>query len=248
MRAFPVRRATAVVTATLVLAGLPALALADAPARSVTAATDRSEPGSVRQIPLQGAINVRDLGGYRTDSGRQVRYGQVCRADARLTDQDLSALSALGLRTVLDFRTPEEVERDGADRLPAGLAATLRDIADGGRGALLFHCTSGKDRTGWTGYLLLRTVGVPSGAAERDFLLSNAFRAEADRRLRAGLKQAGSMEDPDLLIPLQEVRAAYLDAALDAVTEEYDGFHGYLFEGLGLDVRTVAKLHARLLR
>ncbi|MGW2648721.1 tyrosine-protein phosphatase [Streptomyces sp. NPDC001393] len=33
-------------------------------------------------MTLQGAVNVRDLGGYRTDTGRHVRYGQVFRADA----------------------------------------------------------------------------------------------------------------------------------------------------------------------
>ncbi|MFV6026899.1 tyrosine-protein phosphatase [Streptomyces sp. NPDC056264] len=310
MRALPVRRATAVVTATVVLGGLPVLAAADAPAASAASASasHHAHPGPVRAVPLQGAVNVRDLGGHRTSDGRQVRYGQVFRGDAlgRLTDADLAALSALDLRTVLDFRTPEEVARDGADRLPGGLvptarpvadlglyattttaiaskdpvrqrellgggkaerlmrdiyrafvtdeagrrqfAATARDIAHGKAAPLLFHCTSGKDRTGWMGYLLLRAVGVPSRTAERDYLLSNAYRAEADRKVREGLKQGGYMENPELLVPLQEVRADYLGAALDQIRRDYGTFHAYLTEGLGLDARTLAKLRARLVR
>ncbi|MEU2133131.1 tyrosine-protein phosphatase [Streptomyces sp. NPDC018352] len=308
LRALPIRRATAAVTATVVLSALPTLAAADAPARPVTPASHQAGPGAVRHIALQGAVNVRDLGGHRTDNGRQIRYGQVFRGDALggLTDADLAVLSALDLRTVLDFRTPEEVAQDGADRLPGELAPTARPVADLGlyattkavigskdpvrqhevlgngraeqlmrdiyrtfvtdadsrrqfatairdiahhKGApLLFHCTSGKDRTGWMSYLLLRAVGVPSSAAERDYLLSNYFRGEADRKVREGLKQAGYMENPELLVPLQEVRADYLGAALDQIRKDYGSFHSYLGEGLSLDARTLAKLRARLVR
>ncbi|MFE3903356.1 hypothetical protein ACFXPY_24355 [Streptomyces sp. NPDC059153] len=70
MRALAVRRATAVVTAAVVLGGLPAFAAADAPARPVASASYHAGPGAVRHIPLQGAVNVRDLGGHRTDKGR----------------------------------------------------------------------------------------------------------------------------------------------------------------------------------
>ncbi|MFK0252908.1 tyrosine-protein phosphatase [Streptomyces sp. NPDC090445] len=39
----------------------------------------------------------------------------------------------------------------------AQFGATLRELAEGS-GPLLFHCTSGKDRTGWLGYVLLHTL------------------------------------------------------------------------------------------
>ncbi|MGW8882941.1 tyrosine-protein phosphatase, partial [Streptomyces mirabilis] len=77
MRALPIRRATAAVTATVVLSALPTLAAADAPAGPVTSASHQAGPGAVRHIALQGAVNVRDLGGQRTDNGRRIRYGQV---------------------------------------------------------------------------------------------------------------------------------------------------------------------------
>ncbi|WP_223735087.1 tyrosine-protein phosphatase [Streptomyces purpurogeneiscleroticus] len=294
----------------MALGCLPASAVADAPAARipVTTTAPAHETATVRHIPLQGAVNVRDLGGYRTGKGRQVRYGQVFRADAlgKLTDADVARLSEMRLRTVVDFRVPLEVEHDGADRLPEGLTAAsrpvddlglyartmaaidskdpveqqemlgdgkaeelmraiyrnfvtspenrrqfatvVRDIARHGRSPLLYHCTSGKDRTGWLSYLLLRAVGVPATTATDDFLLSNAFRAEADRKTREGLEQAGLMENPDLLIPLQEVRADYLRAALDQAERDYGGLDGYLTDGLGLTPATLAGLRARLLK
>jgi protein-tyrosine phosphatase len=307
MRAVHIRRATGVMVSAVVLGCLPACAATDAAAHPA-ATVSLNATATVRHIALQGAINVRDLGGYRTDKGRQVRYGQVFRADAlgRLTDADVSRLSALDLRTVVDFRVPLEVQRDGTDRLPAGLTAvsrpvndlglydrimaaigskdpvaqqellgdgkaeqlmrdiyrnfvssqenrrqfaeTLRDLANHKQSPLLYHCTSGKDRTGWMSYLLLRAVGVPAETADKDFLLSNDFRAEADRRSREGLEKAGLMENPDLLIPLQEVRKDYLEAALDQAEHDYGSLHGYLIEGLGLDTPTLAKLRSRLVK
>ncbi|MEU1225860.1 tyrosine-protein phosphatase [Streptomyces sp. NPDC005828] len=261
---------------------------------------------TIRQIPLQGAVNVRDLGGYVTYDGARVRHGLAYRGDhlAKLTDADLTTLSGLGLGTVVDLRIPLEVGYDGADRLPVGpvpvarpvtdhglfgqlmaaissrdpvrqeetlggdraaafmrevyrtfvtdpanraaLAATLRDLADPRRGPLLLHCTSGKDRTGWTSYLLLTLLGVPESSARADYLASNTFRAANDARVREGLKQGGLMQNPELIVPLQEVRTAYLDTALDQVRTSYGSLFRYVSVGLGLELRELAALRERL--
>lgn len=73
-----------------------------------------------RFVPLAGAPNFRDLGGYATADGRRVRWGRVYRAGAlsHLTDADLEVVAALGLRLVCDLRSAEEVE-ESPDRLPA---------------------------------------------------------------------------------------------------------------------------------
>lgn len=72
-----------------------------------------------RHVVLEGAQNFRDLGGYPTRDGRQVRWGRLFRSDAlsELSDADLAVLGALGLRLVCDFRSPEE-KADAPDRLP----------------------------------------------------------------------------------------------------------------------------------
>jgi len=52
-----------------------------------------------RLLPLEGASNLRDLGGWRGHQGRALRHGVLFRSDAlhRLTDQDLLTLEATGL-------------------------------------------------------------------------------------------------------------------------------------------------------
>lgn len=260
--------------------------------------------GGPSRIDLQGAVNVRDLGGYGTYDGEKVKSGKVIRADAlgKLTDADVQKLQGLKLQAVVDLRTPAEVQGLGADRVPAGVPLVARPIDDTGMftkmyqaisskdpqqqqdllgdgkaeqimgdvyrsflsadslakfgqtvkdladtdTATLFHCTAGKDRTGWLSYVTLRAVGVPESVARQDYLLSNQYRAAADAAMRAQLKQAGIMQNPDLLIPLQEVREDYLDIAVTQADQQFDDFGKFLTKGLGLDAGTILKLRKNL--
>ena len=58
-----------------------------------------------RHVALDGAVNVRDIGGYRIVGGPEVVRGRLYRADslAQLTDSDVERLDRLGLRSVIDF-------------------------------------------------------------------------------------------------------------------------------------------------
>jgi len=68
-----------------------------------------------RHVDLEAVHNFRDLGGYETADGRRVRWGRVFRADGlyRLTNDDVVRLSPLGLRTVIDLRTADELVERG---------------------------------------------------------------------------------------------------------------------------------------
>ena len=93
-----------------------------------------------RSLLLEGASNVRDLGGWAGADRRRVRFGLVYRAAAlsALTEADAQALAATGLRTVCDLRGTVEQAR-GPSRMPGvsthalgiepSLGASLRDLA-----------------------------------------------------------------------------------------------------------------------
>jgi len=74
------------------------------------------------RITLEGVPNFRDIGGPGTTDGRTVRHGRVFRSGmlAAATDEDLSTLVSLGIRTVIDLRTRPETNVFGIDRLPHG--------------------------------------------------------------------------------------------------------------------------------
>ncbi|MFC7959542.1 tyrosine-protein phosphatase [Rhodococcoides kroppenstedtii] len=69
---------------------------------------------------LDGAWNVRDIGGLRTDDGGTTRPAVLLRSSelTRLTDAGRAGLDRLGVRDVFDFRGRPEVERFGSDRTP----------------------------------------------------------------------------------------------------------------------------------
>lgn len=72
----------------------------------------RPEPRD-RGIPLEGATNFRDFGGYEGAGGRPVRWGRLYRSGqlSALSDADRSAIEALRLERILDLRIEEELER-----------------------------------------------------------------------------------------------------------------------------------------
>jgi protein-tyrosine phosphatase len=79
-----------------------------------------TDPYPARTVTLEGAVNVRDVGGYSTQDGRRVRTGIVFRAGslANLSERDLQTLEALNLRLICDLRSHEEAQ-DDPDRLPS---------------------------------------------------------------------------------------------------------------------------------
>ncbi len=90
----------------------------------------------------------------------------------------------------------------------------------------VFHCTAGKDRTGFAAALVLHALDVPHDEVMRDYLLTN-------ERLKPG-PIGGWTLPPQVASVLVGVRSEFLDAAFEAVDQDYGGMEAYLREGLGL--------------
>lgn len=72
-----------------------------------------------RQLPLSGGYNFRDIGGYRTSDGRYVKWGKILRSDdlSALTPGDLTYLASIPIRSVVDFRSKQEIDM-AQDKIP----------------------------------------------------------------------------------------------------------------------------------
>ncbi|GAA0259752.1 tyrosine-protein phosphatase [Cryptosporangium japonicum] len=111
-----------------------------------------------RVVVLEGASNVRDLGGLHTTDGRRTRFGRLYRSDspAELTPGDVRVLvDERGLRQVVDLRSREEVERDGPGPLQrAGLGyANHWMSSDPGVGQVVPEIMRGNLSGHYLGYL-----------------------------------------------------------------------------------------------
>ena len=97
----------------------------------------------------------------------------------------------------------------------------------------LFHCTTGKDRTGWAAAALLTLLGVPDDVVMQEYLLTNVELLPAEQPLLDRFRALGG--DPDVLTPVVAVAPEYLEAARDAMRTEFGTIEAYFAEGLKLD-------------
>jgi protein-tyrosine phosphatase len=69
-----------------------------------------------RRVPLANVFNFRDLGGYPLAGGGTTAWGRIFRADGlqRLAGDDLDLIDGIGIRTVIDLRTSNEISERGA--------------------------------------------------------------------------------------------------------------------------------------
>jgi protein-tyrosine phosphatase len=130
------------------------------------------------------------------------------------------------------------------DSARRGYAQLFQQLA-GCNGPVLFHCTAGKDRTGWAAASLLTLLGVPPHLVMADYLASNSPVMEAFEPHLAEFARLGG--DPELIRPAFLVSPAYLDAAFNAVHEHFGTIECYFEEGLGVGTDLQQGLRQRLL-
>lgn len=123
----------------------------------------------------------------------------------------------------------------------------LHQMLDEGSGAVLYHCTSGKDRTGWATAIILTMLGVPRETVMADYLLSNTYLQPKIEHTLEHMKKSGVSLDPALLEPVMTVNPGFLETAFDEVERSYGSFDAYLRDGLGISAADVERLRARYL-
>ncbi|MDD2102618.1 tyrosine-protein phosphatase [Pseudomonas putida] len=109
-------------------------------------------------------------------------------------------------------------------------------------GAALFHCTAGKDRTGWTAAVLLSIAGVDSATIMSNYLATNDYTAARVAATLASMPPAMAA----IYAPLLGVESSYLQAGLDEVTAQYGSMDNYLKQGLGLSQETIYVLRGKM--
>lgn len=257
--------------------------------RPIPALLPETERAELRALPVSGARNFRDLGGYPAAENRITRWGLLYRSAklSELDSDDQAYLQRLQLQRIVDFRSPAEVE-DEPDALGAELSqhylampiavseadtqqlmesiesgsltpdqsrqflvkanrhfvdeytpqysAWLHSLLDQQSTPMVFHCSEGKDRTGFGAAILLLTLGVDKTEVMRDYLASNQYLLPSvDRRMTMMKWMSLFQLDTDAIRPVFLVEQQYLESAFGRIDERYGSFQNYLRTGLGID-------------
>ena len=154
----------------------------------------------VRHVPLTGASNFRDLGGYSTATG-QTRWGRIYRADALTVDlrfhRELEEQPNIFKEhaTVQYHHNPVLIE-DPAER---GAAETIRTLT---------------------------AAGVAREDVVQDYILSNEYLAGLMQKLSKAFREKGI--DPEPILENLRLREEYLAPMLDWLQSEFGGIDEYL--------------------
>ena len=231
---------------------------------------------SVRRLPLEGAVNFRDLGGYRGGDGRYIRWGLVYRSNdlPNLTAGDYEYLRGLGIRLVCDVRTETERTRSPTHWIgpapefitapiePGGYEHYLMDHAPqyalilhrlaAGNLPAVEHCSGGKDRTGVFSAILLTALGVPRDVVIQDYLLTTryALAPENIEETTADLQRIlGLSHPPDAAYVRARMttKPETLQAGFASIDKNFGSFDSYLHNGLRISDSELAALRERLL-
>ncbi len=108
-----------------------------------------------------------------------------------------------------------------------------------------FHCSQGKDRTGFAAYLFEIALGVPEEVAMEDYLFSNiAMEKRAEALLRSvEYKPFYNEEYKKNLLDVFSTKVDYLKSAIEAMNELYGSTIGFIVQGLGVDINRLKELY-----
>ncbi len=113
---------------------------------------------------------------------------------------------------------------------------------------LVFHCTAGKDRTGFAAALILKILGVNQATVMQDYLATNTFTHDAmDQILERIDERSFGQFNTDALRALFAVQEHYLQNAFNTINKLYGNFDDYVKEGLGLEQTHIEQLKELLL-
>ena len=205
-------------------------------------------------LDVMRALNIRMVCDLRTDDERKSGADRLP-PFARPLIADVTGANTTSVLAGI-MRDPGQLKAMGPENAEKAMADVYRQLVttksaqDGYRTMFqrladpawlpgLFHCTAGKDRTGWAAAVFLSIMGVPRDTIVADYLASNGLLAGKNQRMLA------AMPDPAMraaMEPLTGVRQVYIDAAFDEVSKSYGTMDNYLTQGLKLDAQTLRLL------
>ncbi|MBE6673860.1 MAG: tyrosine-protein phosphatase [Ruminococcaceae bacterium] len=117
-----------------------------------------------------------------------------------------------------------------------GYRKFLDVLKDNKEGAVLYHCSAGKDRVGIGTLIFLSALGVSRENIIKDYLLTNeSYAAVINEARMLGRTQGVSEKILDTIEPLSGVDISYITAVLDVIDNTHGGMDSFLKNQLGLD-------------
>jgi protein-tyrosine phosphatase len=138
--------------------------------------------------------------------------------------------------------------------LQVRLAGVFEALAHADDGAVVVHCSAGKDRTGVAVALVLEALAVPRETVVADYVLTNTAVDLRRQLLGEGATGVGisATADPIRALPplareaVLDAHPCYVLAALEAIEARHGCVERYLHDELGVDASLLARVRTNL--
>ena len=109
--------------------------------------------------------------------------------------------------------------------------------------SLLFHCTAGKDRTGFAAILLLDCLGVNSETIVEDYMATNRYLKKVIKEMYKKAELAGvPTEALHGIEDMMSAKEVYLQTSFEQIKENYGTVEQFIHEGIGLSTHEIYDL------
>lgn len=140
-----------------------------------------------------------------------------------------------------------QANRQFADEFTPQFRQFIHTVLDADGAPVLWHCSAGKDRTGFAAAILLRILGVSPNIIMQDYMASREpTLADRSKQLRM-LKLFKGREAADNIAVLLGVQEAWLAAGFDQIDATWGNFDNYVANGLLLSAADIERLRDNLL-
>ncbi len=196
-----------------------------------SAAEKEEEPNKLPKEPGFQIVEIPTMDGGDNSVSEEIM--------ARFESGDFASFDANGFMI--------DANRQFATTFTPQFRQFIEVIQDAQGDPVAWHCSAGKDRTGFAAAIILRILGVPAEVVMQDYLLSRDYSLAARQTELTLVRWLESEEAADNLKILLGVEAPWLQAAFDTIDEQYGDFDTYVEQALGLSTADIANLRARLL-
>ena len=189
------------------------------------------EPNRLPQTPGFTVVDIPVL-----DEGNRNLYGEI---SERIETDNFD-----------DFdpgQVMEQANRQFADEFTPQFRQFVHAVLDANGAPVLWHCTAGKDRTGFAAAILLRILGVPQETVVADYMASRQPALEARHNELLMLRVFKGEDVAEKISVLLGVERDWLEAGFEEIDETWGSFDNYVSNGLQLSAADVQRLRDTLL-
>lgn len=229
---------------------------------TVNARTFAGLRGHKGPIPADAFVRSADLGKLTAaDRDALAQAGVKLDIDLRTAEEEAQSHDPLADDPRFGYRRISLMGEEKLDlsKLPPSLGEMYAQALDSSQpqfkavfeamaaqadGAILFHCTAGKDRTGMIAALLLDLAGVPRADIVHNYAVSGHYFAPMAKAVMQRPEYAARKADPKM-VALMGTPPDAIETFLDKLHRQYGGSASYL-KSIGLSDAEIHRLEVRL--